>query len=791
MTENLLDVARSYRNAGLDVIPDHPIKKYPYGFDAWQTHDFTEEELSDAFSRGYGVGLRNQEGLDFDNHGNPSAKEAFLEWRNIVDMTHPELVKKLLVEKTQHGGFHVAWRCSVVEGNQKLASRMPTREELDRDKKIRSVAFIETRGNGGQFMVSPSPGYVLLQGRWEELPEISPDERMVLLQSARMLDKLPKDVVTYPKIQTTNGVRPGDVYNEKELEEPLELLQKNGWEVVRTRGDVRYLRRPGKDAGISATYGHVAPGVFYCFTANGAPFEGSSGYSPFAVFSLLECGGDYRKAAKKLADRYSLILPTEENPEKSSPSKDRVIPDGHFTDTGNAEVLATLYGKKIRFDHRRKRWLVWNEHRWQPDVDGSINRFAIESAKLRFSEATRIDDPQQRMLAAKWAIQSESKVRIDASINLAKNLHPIADAGEDWDGDSMLLSCRNGVVDLRTGELRAGRNEDRITMVSNTSYDVTAECPRWDKFIDEVFEGDGELIEYVQRSLGYSITGSTREQVIYFCFGQGANGKSVLFSTIGALLGDYAYSAPSSMFQRNTISTSTNDVARIEFKRFLTSSETLSSTKLDELRLKKWSGGDEETARYLYSEFFSFHPVCKVWLFCNHKPSVEDDSHGFWRRVRTIPFNRVFREREQDHELASKLRQELPGILNWLICGALAWREGGLDPTPKKVLEATALYRAENDRLGDFFEECCVMDNNYSERASSLYKAYKSWADGQGLFAKDALNATSFGRIMGDRFTSKHSERGKVYYGICLRSSVGGDDLLNSNTVSDILDGKI
>jgi len=151
----------------------------------------------------------------------------------------------------------------------------------------------------------------------------------------------------------------------------------------------------------------------------------------------------------------------------------------------------------------------------------------------------------------------------------------------------------------------------------------------------------------------------------------------------------------------------------------------------------------------------------------------------------------VFREREQDHELASKLRQELPGILNWLICGALAWREGGLDPTPKKVLEATALYRAENDRLGDFFEECCVMDNNYSERASSLYKAYKSWADGQGLFAKDALNATSFGRIMGDRFTSKHSERGKVYYGICLRSSVGGDDLLNSNTVSDILDGKI
>lgn len=470
--------------------------------------------------------------------------------------------------------------------------------------------------------------------------------------------------------------------------------------------------------------------------------------------------------------------------------RDKLLTEGHLSDTSNAEKINALFGEGIRYDHRRKRWLVWNNGRWAPDVDGYIYRLAIKAAKQRFLDANEIQDSTQRQAAAKWAIQSESKVRVDAAVGLAKNILPIADAGDNWDTNPMLLSCKNGVVDLTTGELRAGTPEDRITMCTNVAYDVGADCPRWDQFVQEIFEGDDALIAYVRRALGYSITGSTKEQVMFFCFGQGANGKSVLFSTIRNLLGDYAYSAPASMFQRNPMSTSTNDVASIEFKRFLMSSETLSSTKVDELRLKKWSGGDEETARYLYSEFFSFHPVCKVWLFCNHKPTVEDDSHGFWRRVRTIPFSRVFREREQDHELTHKLSQELPGILNWLISGALDWKDNGLDPTPKKVIDATLLYRSENDRLADFIAERCVVGDDYADRASTLFQGYRLWADEQGLYAKDAMNATAFGRMLGDKFIKTHSDRGWKYHGICLKTSLDDGAFNKSNVVSDVFDGK-
>ena len=293
-----------------------------------------------------------------------------------------------------------------------------------------------------------------------------------------------------------------------------------------------------------------------------------------------------------------------------------------FTDTTNAEKINQLFGDKVRFDHRRKRWLIWQGHRWQPDIDGSISRMAIEATRARFQDTIEIRDLETRKRAAKWTIDSENKSRIDAATGVAKNLLPIADSGNNWDANPMLLSCPNGIVDLTTGLIRDGKPEDRITMVSGVGYDLDARCPLWERFISEIFEENQELVQYIQKTLGYTLTGSVREQVLFLGYGTGSNGKSVLFSTIRAILGDYAYNAPATLFQRDTRSSSSNDVAAIEFKRFLMSSEILSATKINEQRLKKWSGGDAETARYLYSEFFQFQPECKVWLFVNHKPQV-------------------------------------------------------------------------------------------------------------------------------------------------------------------------
>src|SRR3989344_1741920 len=284
-----------------------------------------------------------------------------------------------------------------------------------------------------------------------------------------------------------------------------------------------------------------------------------------------------------------------------------------LTDTTNAERVIEMYGDQIRFDHKRKRWLIWQGHRWQPDTDQTINRYAVESVRKLYQDAESVEDTRKRLEVAKWAILSESKVKVDATLGMLKSLLPVADKGENWDQDNMLLSCPNGIVDLVTGELRDGKPEDRITMATRVEYEKDAESPRWELFINQIFEGDEDLIHYVHKALGYSITGKVQEQVAFFCYGSGGNGKSVLFKTICEILGDYSYDAPASLLKRFQQSSASNDEAATEFKRFMVTSETLSTAKINEERLKKYTGGDRVTARYLYQENFTFEPTVKPW----------------------------------------------------------------------------------------------------------------------------------------------------------------------------------
>lgn len=445
----------------------------------------------------------------------------------------------------------------------------------------------------------------------------------------------------------------------------------------------------------------------------------------------------------------------------------------HRTDTGNAEKIVEMYGNKVRFDHRRNRWLVWDKHRWIDDKDKTIKQLAMDMAKKRYIESSNITDRSERIAESKWAIQSESKIRIDAAIDLAKSIKPIADIGENWDSDPMLLSCLNGIIDLTTGFLRDGKPEDRITMCTYTDFDLKAKCIRWEQFIKEVFENNEEIIHYIHKALGYTITGLTKEQSAFFCFGSGSNGKSVLFKALSQVLGDYAYNAPASLLQRNTQSTNTNDVAATEFKRFLISSETLSTSKLNEQRLKKWTGGDTETARFLYKENFSFEPTVKPWLFINHKPMVDDDSHGFWRRVRLIPFNKTFKEEEQDQDLLNKLKAESKGILRWLVDGCILWQKEGLKPTPEIVNIATQNYKAENDVLAEFLDTDCILIDSIMTKSSSLYSGYNIWADNQKIKESERLTSQLFGRRMGDKFVRKIKNSGSYYTGVALKTAEG------------------
>lgn len=451
--------------------------------------------------------------------------------------------------------------------------------------------------------------------------------------------------------------------------------------------------------------------------------------------------------------------------------KGTVIPnDYNRTDAGNAEYFTSQHGAILRFDHQRGRWLEWDRHSWRHDSDGQITRLALKSVRDRYLNAVNIEDSDARKVTAKWAIGSEQRARIEAAIALAKNMKPIADSGESWDTDPWLFCVNNGVVDLRTGELRPGKQEDRITMRSPADYNPDAKTPRWMAFLNEIFDTNQELIYWLQKYCGYCLTGDTREQVIPIGYGSGANGKTRLLSALRHVLGKYAYDAPFSTFELSTRSNIPNDLAALVGRRFVTSSETNEGTRLNEARIKSLTGQDTVTARFLHAEFFTFQPVAKFFLAVNHRPRVYDDSYGFWRRVRLIPFTRQFKGQADDKELLGKLIAETDGILAWLIEGCLLWQKEGLEPIPESIVAATQEYEADSDPLSDFILDDCVITPQGYVQSNRLYKDYLEWCENQGMREKEKMTSTAFGRRMGQKFKKMHKESGAVYVNLALKA---------------------
>ena len=442
-----------------------------------------------------------------------------------------------------------------------------------------------------------------------------------------------------------------------------------------------------------------------------------------------------------------------------------------LTDAGNAELFAVLYGHILRFDHARNRWLIWEEHRWAPDSDGEVRRLAKKAARVRYRTALDIEDLDLRGKTASSAVRSESRQRLDACLALARSEHPIADSGMTWDPDPYLLGVANGVADLRTGMIRSGHPDDRLTMQVPVQYDVKAGCPRWQQFLHQVFQRNEELIGFVQRALGYSLTGSVREQVLFLCYGTGSNGKSVFLDMLRNVLGDYAMNIPFTVLELQQRPSLTNDLASMAGRRLVTSSETNESTRLNEARIKALTGGDPITARFLYSESFTYEPVAKFWLAVNHLPRVRDDSYGFWRRVRVLPFNEQFTGDDADKGLPCKLLEELPGILNWGVQGALNWRLVGLAP-PSAVMTATQAYRKDNDELDGFVADCCVVADGVRAEPGHLFSEYQRWSKEQGILERHRLGSRSFGTRIRERFGDSVSSNGKRYFlGIGLKAN--------------------
>lgn len=439
-----------------------------------------------------------------------------------------------------------------------------------------------------------------------------------------------------------------------------------------------------------------------------------------------------------------------------------IINAERFSDVGNAKRLVRLHGAHIVFVPEVG-WLWFNGLRWIRDEQGELMRYAkdVPQSIIAASDKLPMDRRKEAIL---FALRSEQAPRLAATIELAKSEPDITMPYRDFDTNHWLVGVENGVLDLRDGKTVPPRSSMRITRSLGTSFQTSATCPKWMAFLHRIMAGDIGMIESLQRACGYSLTGSTSEQCIFINQGPGANGKSVFMRVLREVAKDYGADVAADTFLDRDRRDSSNDLARLAGVRFVCASEIDEGKQLAESLIKSITGGEAISARFLYREYFEFVPQFKVWIACNHKPRISGDDHGIWRRIRLIPFRVTIPPEEQDRELLDKLRAEMPGILNWMVEGAVAWQKHGLDP-PAAVLNATATYKAESDAIGEWIDQRCVVADGVSIQAKLLYDDYAKFIGDRG---SHPLSMKRWAQRMADRGFNKDEGRIVHYRGIRL-----------------------
>ena len=441
-------------------------------------------------------------------------------------------------------------------------------------------------------------------------------------------------------------------------------------------------------------------------------------------------------------------------------------PNFPLTELGNAERLVDQCGPRIRFCHEYGEWFCWDGRRWCLDTTGEITRLAKLVVRGIAGEAARAPSKELRKKVVGWAKDSERSAAITAMLKLAQSESGIPVSPNELDADGWLLNCANGCIDLRMGELKRHDPRDLITRLITARYHKEAKCPRWIQFLSEVFEGHADIIPFIQRAVGYSLTGDTREECLFLLWGTGRNGKGTFIKTFATMLADYAGTADFAAFVRHRSDGGPrDDIADLRGKRFVSAQESRQGAAFDESIIKWLTGGDRVRARLLYQNSYEFDPTHKLWLATNHKPMIRGNDPAIWSRLKLIPFETSFEGRE-DKTLKQDLLRELPGILAWAVEGCLLWQRDGL-MFPESVVSATQEYRHESDVLARFIEDRCLKTPKATAQARALYEAYREWAEHSG---ETVLSETTFGTRMRDRgFAKSHRESGTIYQGIGLR----------------------
>ena len=411
-----------------------------------------------------------------------------------------------------------------------------------------------------------------------------------------------------------------------------------------------------------------------------------------------------------------------------------------MTDTGNAQRMRDKFVGNIKYSFVHKKWYYWTGKVWAVDFTGEIKKLADTVVNDMKKEAFAEPDEDVQEAKLKWANKTASSRGKEAMIKECQHLDGIPVLPEEMDAYTDYLNVQNGIVNLRNGELMPHDSAFMMTKCGYSEYDNTSgkQPELWLKFLDDVTNGDKDLQEYLQKCVGYSLSGSIREQCAFFLYGIGNNGKSTFIDTISELLGGYASNVQPEtvMLRRNGDSGANSDIARLKSARFVTSEEPTEGVRLNEGLVKQLTGGGKVTCRFLYGDEFEYEPEFKIWIATNHKPVIRGTDVGIWRRIRLIPFEVNIPKEKVDKTLKYKLRKELPQIMKWAVDGCIKWQKEGLTP-PERVTQATSEYKAEMDLLAAFCDACITIDYVNGERisATELFSVYAAWANSNNEFA--------------------------------------------------------
>ena len=489
------------------------------------------------------------------------------------------------------------------------------------------------------------------------------------------------------------------------------------------------------------------------------------------------------KAINEVNNIYTPKQEKEENPLRYALShifdaekKDKEYPIRSYDDTGNADRFIDRYGHLYKHSYITNKFYIYDGQKWKVDDRGAIRKLidemieSIKNEKVLHSEDVTEEEAREAFQKYyKKTRGTQSKKNIMNELMHRKTVTP-----DEFDKDDMLLNVANGYIDLTSRELYKHDINKMFSQIANTDYSEKMQPAVWLDFLNDIFAGNKAVIRYIQKALGYSLTGSTREQVMFILFGKGRNGKSIFVETIAEILGDYSNNmqAKSLMVKKNdNVNT---DIARLSKARFVTSSEPNEGFRFDEGLIKQITGGDKVTARFLYAEEFEYTPKFKIWVSTNHKPIIRGTDDGIWRRLVLIPFDVQIPEEKVDKDLKYKLLREAPAILNWMAEGAYMWMREGLE-LPEKLKASSKAYRTEMDVIEQFIEDECKRVDDGRVKANELYSVYKNWVNENNAYK---MSNKDFGQKMKEKFKSKRMNTGMYYLGLEKNSKYPGLETL-------------